>query len=239
MSLEYYFNSSISNKELIKTLYQGYYRNPDFNVDFYSGHFVSEFLNKKNITDISERIENPFIRKSDDSLEISNSYNNIKTSIKKKWIFNFDNKKLSLDYSFKNIYSSCENLRHSIFTLNPNIFEKNSLFFATHNGGQKIEKFNFRKYNEINHLKRLSNLVSATTCQGMTEGVFEFGDKNKKLIFEIENKENALIPFVQYFAFKNSYFCRLVFSSKESDDTTLIKENSKINTRVVISSKAN
>ena len=237
LSLEYYYNYSLSEKPLIGTLEQGFYKNKNFNVDFYSGHFVSEFLNKKNITDLSQKIHKPKIVKRNNLLEISTNFKIVNTFVKKKWIFNLKDKKLSLEYNFSNIYNLSENIRHSFITLNPNNFQKNSLFFSTHNGGDKLEKFNFKSNEEIDHLKRVSHVTSSTTCQGMTEGIFEIGDKNKKIIIEIENKENALIPFVQYFPIKNSYFYRLIFSSKEYDETSLIKENYRFNTRINISSE--
>ena len=237
LSLEYYYNYSLSDKALIGMLEQGFYKNKNFNADFYSGHLISEFLNKKNITDLSQKIQKPKINKNNNLLEISFNFKIMKTLVKKKWIFNFLDKKLSLEYIFSNIYNLSENLRHSLITLNPNNFQKNSLFFSTHNGGNKLEKFNFKANEEIDHLKRVSHITSSTTCQGMTEGIFEIGDKNKKIVIEIENKKNALIPFIQYFPIKNSYFYRLIFSSKEHDETSLIKENYKFNTRINISSK--
>jgi hypothetical protein len=237
LSLEYYYNYTLSDKALIRMLEQGFYKNKNFNADFYSGHFISEFLNKKNITDLSQKIQKPKIRTDNNLLEISFDFKIMKTLVKKKWIFNFLDKKLSLEYNFENIYNLSENLRHSSITLNPKNFQKNSLFFSTHNGGDKLEKFYIKSREDIDHAKRVSHITSSTTCQGMTEGIFEIGDKNKKIIIEIKNKKNALIPFIQYFPLKNSYFYRLIFSSKEYDETSLIKENYKFSTRIDISSE--
>ena len=237
LSLDYYYNYSLSKKALIGTLEQGFYKNKNFNVDFYSGHFVSEFFNKKKLTDLSNKIYKPKIIKRNNLLEISANFKIIDTLIKKKWIYNFNNKILSLEYDFKNLYHLSENIRHSSITLNPNNFEKKNLFFSTHNGGDKLERFNIKSNEEIDHLKRVSHITSSTTCQGMTEGIFEIGDENKKIILEIEKKENALIPFVQYFPIKNSYFYRIIFSSKEHDETSLFNENYRFNTRINISSE--
>ena len=77
LSLEYYYNYSLSEKPLIGTLEQGFYKNKNFNADFYSGHLVSEFLNKKNVTDLSQKTHKPKIIKRNNLLEISTNFNHI------------------------------------------------------------------------------------------------------------------------------------------------------------------
>ena len=90
LSLEYYYNYLLSEKPLIGTLEQGFYKNKNFNADFYSGHLVSEFLNKRNVTDLSQKIYKPKIIKRNNLLEISTNFKIMNTLVKKKWIFNFD-----------------------------------------------------------------------------------------------------------------------------------------------------
>ena len=233
LTLDYYYDYQISDRKIIGSLDQGFYFNQNLNVDYFSGHFVSETLNKKKITDVSKIVLKPSIKLFGDNLEISQNFKNSKIIVKKKWSLNLQNKTLSLEYIFKNL-NICETLRHSIITINPKCFNKSDLFFSTHNGGNKIETFKINKNQTIDHAKRISHMVSAATCQGMTEGKFIIGDNKKKILINTDNSENAVIPMIQYYPDKYSFFYRLLFSSKEHDDTSINKQKNTIKTKISI-----
>lgn len=233
LALSFFYDYSISKKKIICTIDQGFYYNQNLNVDFFTGHFIAETLNRKKITDISSRVLKPSIKLNKDNLIIEQKFLNTKVISSKKWVLNLRNKSLSLEYDFKNL-NICETLRHSIITLNPDCFNKSNLMFATNNGGNKLESFKVDKNKIIDHAKRVSNIVSATCCQGMTEGKFTLGDENKRIDIQIDNSQNALIPMLQYYPDRSSYFLRLLFSSKEQDDTSINNEKNTIKTKINI-----
>ena len=57
-----------------------------------------------------------------------------------------------------------------ILTFNPEVFDKDTLFYETHNGGVAIERF-MLKGSTVNHSQPVSNLVTASGGLGATEGV--------------------------------------------------------------------
>jgi len=62
-------------------------------------------------------------------------------------------------------------------------------------------------------------LVSATHGVGITEGVVELGDKEASVRVVVDKTVAALIGLLSYRKVNDSYFCRLILSAKEMDDT--------------------
>ena len=110
-------------------------------------------------------------------------------------------------------------------TLNSTNFNRNTLFYACKNGSNKIEKFSLKNSKSFNHGARVSDIVSATTCLGATDGIFYIGDSKKMLKIFIDKKINPILPMVEFFKYKKNYLLRVYFSSRETDDTSKQKIN--------------
>jgi hypothetical protein len=110
-------------------------------------------------------------------------------------------------------------LRLGAVTLNPEAFDQETLFFATHNGGNTLETFALDS-TPVNHGNPASFLVSANAGLGVTEGVVILGDQYRQLTMTIDKKQCAAIGMVFFRNVLPSYFFRHVFSILEMDETS-------------------
>ena len=111
-----------------------------------------------------------------------------------------------------------------IFTLNPEAWDRASLYVKTHNGGKFLEKFNMKEYS-IDHSNIFSPLISSTNCFGNTNGIFIIGDKDKNITFETQMQHSALLPSIFYKTDGESFIFRLLFSARALDETRFIKKD--------------
>lgn len=109
-------------------------------------------------------------------------------------------------------------------TFIPTSFQRKSLFYATHNGGEKIEKFTMA--GKIHHAQSLSSFISAKHGLGATEGLVIVGDEQKQVFFQHDRTKSAIIPSVHFLPMNDGqYFLRLQYSAQEMDET--FKENAE------------
>jgi len=109
-------------------------------------------------------------------------------------------------------------LRLGFVTLNPDAFDRSSLYYRTTNGGYDPESFRLSGRN-VWHGAPASFLVSAGTALGMTDGFVELGDENLTLRIEVDKTQAALAPMIVYRELNDTFFCRVAFSAREMDDT--------------------
>lgn len=113
-------------------------------------------------------------------------------------------------------------------TFIPTSFNRETLFYAVHNGGKEIERFEIRN-NIIEHGRSLSPLISAKYGLGATEGMVMIGDKEKQVYIWHDNAKAALIPTIQYqLSENNQYFLRLQYSAQELDDTFVKNKQERV-----------
>jgi hypothetical protein len=109
-------------------------------------------------------------------------------------------------------------LRLGFITLNPAAFERESLFYRTHNGGRQPETFPLAG-TTVDHGEAVSFLVSARQGLGLTGGVVELGDARRILRVEVDKAAAALVGLITYREVGDTYFCRLALSAGEVDET--------------------
>jgi len=224
----------ISKKPLIGTLPHGYYENISYSSDFFSGHSVLEIPGKHKITDLNKAGYKIYLNQ--DTNDIKIYFKNRDNGIR------FDN---SIKISSKNIIIK-KTIRlesreiaiiHPVhFTLIPTSWNKKTLYFATHNGGDKLEKF-YLKNKEINHGELISTLISAKHALGATKGLVIIGDNKKQISFFHDQTKSAIVPIIRYEPLSNGqYFFRLLYSAQEIDETfKKNKTSQKINISIKIS----
>jgi hypothetical protein len=110
-------------------------------------------------------------------------------------------------------------LRLGHVTLMPASFDERSLFVATHNGGDDLERFALGEA-EVDHLTPVSHLVSCRAGFGATEGVVILGDSETALRIEMDRSAAALFPLLTMRRIGARYFCRITLSARELDDTS-------------------
>jgi hypothetical protein len=210
-SIKSYINKNVSFKSLFGWLQQGEIDFIDHDVDYFSGHFIQVNGKKKNTC---LNLKSKFFFEGKKKLLIKGTSNKI------RFIKNIElkNNELHLGIKIKKVPPGI--VRLFFITLNSKNFNRNTLFYACKNGSNKIEKFSLKNSKSFNHGSRVSDIVSATTCLGATDGIFYIGDGKKMLKIYIDRKTNPILPMVEFFENKKNYLLRVYFSSREMDDTS-------------------
>ncbi|MBT0663919.1 glycoside hydrolase family 57 [Geobacter pelophilus] len=208
-----------TGEKLCGTLPHGYYDDITLGADFYSGHLIFESPGKPKLTDL-EKID-PVIKWDKNSKAASVSFV-MQTSLGdlKKQIRVYAEVN-TIEYIYELHWNSLPvgSLRLGHITLNPEAFDKSTLFFRTHNGGREMETFSVGGQS-INHGEHASFLVSAKHALGMTEGVLEVGDADKFMRISLGDSSPALLAMIKYVSIKDTYFLRCSFSAREMDETS-------------------
>lgn len=211
---------------LLGTLRHGYYDNIRFGADWYSGHLVMELLGKPKITDL-EPIE-PVVESYSEGLVVKAKILTSLGAITKSIFIDPGLPAIKLSYETDWAKMPFGSFRLGFLTLHPKSFARETLFFATNNGGYKAEYFKLAGAS-VDHGAPVSFLVSSGSGLGLTEGWVMLGDASRCLQVSINQNLAALIGLVRYQEIDGSYFFRLAFSASELDDT--VKENHFTTTR--------
>jgi len=222
----------VSDRPLVGTLPHGYYDDISLGADFYTGHLVLEAPGQPKVADLNP-VE-PLIEQSELGIEISAEVGTPLGLVKKSILAYRKVPMVAIEYclAWKSLPSGSLRLGH--ITLNPEAFERSSLFFRTHNGGFEWERFNLTEAaGGFDHGKPISFLVSASQGLGLTEEVVELGDSQRSLLIEVDKTAAALIGLITYRPVGQSYFYRLSLSAREMDETR--SEEERPGTKEVIS----
>ncbi len=203
------------DKPLMGTLEHGYFDDIEYGVDFFTGHAVIEQLGKHKITDLtSDRFQ---IKKGKESITIVSGAMDNKIQFENSIVLNKDSVKFFKRISLPNRDKQIIHPFH--FTFLPEAWDQQTLYFATHNGGNDLETFYVRD-KIINHGENLSFLISSKYGLGNTKGVVIIGDKFKKLVFSCSLEDSFLIPTIFYKKMEDKKFLlRLIYSAQEIDET--------------------
>jgi len=110
-------------------------------------------------------------------------------------------------------------IRPMHLTFPPGAFDRCTLFFAAHNGGDRLERFELHD-GPVDHADALSGIVSARYGFGATGGRVIVGDSSRQVEIVHDPGQAALIPSILYQPFDDgSCFLRLQYSAQELDET--------------------
>ena len=109
-------------------------------------------------------------------------------------------------------------LRTGIITLNPEAFDLDTLSYSTVNGGKEVESFRLRG-KVVQHTHSPTQMCSATSCLGATEGWVSVQDQEKGLAVMSAKHQLYSAPLVDFREIKSSWLLRLYHSLAETDDT--------------------
>jgi len=203
-----------SQEPLLGTLSHGYYNDISLGADFFSFHSIIEKPGEHKHTNLSE--QKCQISVSDCKVRIENICHDRNVEFLRVYEIYEDALKIYIKIMLQ---SRDFAIIHPLsITFNPKGFDRQSLFFATHNGYNLLEKFRL-KDEPVAHSQSLSMLISAKQGLGATEGVVVVGDKDKQLTFLHNQTLSALIPSVFFLPVGDSYFFRLQYSAQEMDET--------------------
>jgi hypothetical protein len=213
-------------ESLMGTLDHGYYDDISLGADYYSGHAIIERPGEHKVADLGNVI--PVIDQNGDGIVSIQKWGNYSFN----QILKFENKKLVFEKHIEADSPEKAIIRPYNFTFNPEAWDRESLYVATHNGGSKQERFDL-KGQKVSHGDIYSSLISARHGFGNTEGLFVIGDKYKSINFECDMSTAALIPSIIYKEMDGTFFFRLQYSAREMDET-LMKKRLKLHTKLII-----
>ncbi|MFQ5740238.1 MAG: glycoside hydrolase family 57 [Acidobacteriota bacterium] len=201
---------------LCRTLPHGYYDDIGLGSDWYCGHTVLEPLGRPKVTDLSE--VDPDWTFEVDGVRVAAVIPTPLGAIHKQ--IRVHSKLPLLEWRCRLAWKTIPrgSLRLGHITLNPAAFDRDRLFYQTHNGGQDLERF-LLDGRPVDHGSPVSFLVSASQALGITGGVIDLGDAHRHLRIEVDKSWAALVGMITFRESGADYFCRLSFSMAEVDET--------------------
>ncbi len=206
----------VSDRPLVGTLPHGYYDDISLGADFYTGHLVLELPGRPQVTDLDPT--EPEVKETSAWVGITGTVITDLGPIQKEFRIFRNLPRVELEYYLHWQKLPLGLIRVGHITLNPEAFDRSTLFYRTHNGGYAEETYPLAG-SRVNHGDAISSLVSARTAIGLTGGMVELGDATHAVRVEVDNSLSALIGLMTYREVGNTYFCRLAFSAGEMDET--------------------
>lgn len=210
---------AVSNEWLLGSLHHGHFDDISWSADFYTWETVLELPGKPKVTDLE--LCEPIVEELNGVLMIAGDINTSLGKIR-KIISITSSPKVSISMELKFLWAQIPpgSLRLGDLILNPDFFDRNSLFIKTHLGGYEPEVHHYPPGLNVEHGKPLSALISSQYCLGVTEGVLEFGDRHVKLVVEQDFTHQISPAMVTCLDIAESYIFRIQFSAREIDDTS-------------------
>jgi hypothetical protein len=204
-----------SSQPLIGTVEHGYYEDISYGADFFSFHTLIATQKGEQITDLSSKVDVSYAFE-DGFFKVRNlePINLPFVSIFKEYWFS-ETVKVVYKLYFKDLYPM--SIRLGIITLIPESFEKETLFYRTHNGGKEEEIF-YLEGKEVKLDMPVNYIVTARGCSGATEGSFTFGDRNKEITILTDKSQLYTVPLLRYEEFEDSFFFRISHTICERDE---------------------
>lgn len=210
---------AISNEWLIGSLHHGHFDDISWSADFYTWETVLELPGKSKITDLE--VFEPKIEEVDGVLTITGEINTALGPIRKVvTIESTPRATISLELTFLWKEIPPGSLRMGDLIMNPDFFDRDSLFVKTHLGGYEPETHLYHSDVNVDHGKSWSALISSQYCLGMTEGSLEFGDRKARLLVKQDPDHFQAPAMITCLNVADSYIFRIQFSAREIDDTS-------------------
>ena len=229
----------VQDRSLCGTLYHGYYDDITAGADFYTGHVVFETHGRPKITDLAP-VE-PMVRWHPDreTVTVMATFTTPLGPLTKQIGVAPGRDTVSIDYRFDWPLIPVGALRLGNITINPEAFDAATLFFRTHNGGNKPETFPVAG-KKFFHGEPTSFLVSAKQGLGITEGLVEIGDARSILRIAVDRSLSPLLGLVTFKPVGTSYFFRCGLSASEMDETSKPKRRNKpLSARITFTASMN
>lgn len=129
-----------------------------------------------------------------------------------------DEPKITMRYTLPPLNGAAGTLRLGNITLLPEAVDAETLYFETHNGGVRPERFALAG-ETIDHGEPVSFLVSASAGIGMSEGTIVIGDARSAIRITATEESDAYLGLISHRLVKGKVFCRVALSAGEIDET--------------------
>ena len=217
LTLDSYIDKSISCKSIIGTLKHGFFDDISWMADFFTGHLVLEVPGSAKITDLENM--NPELYQAENVAKLKSNISNKLYQIQKEWIIDFSRKIIGLNIKMNSFEKVLGSLRLGHITINPDLFDQDSLSISTKNGGNYFQEFKLDNKN-IDLGMQVSFLVSANNAFGMTDGNLIIKDKNISINVFINPIRAKVVALLVNKKVNSKWFTRIIFSAMELDDTS-------------------
>ncbi|MDQ7032799.1 MAG: hypothetical protein Q9M37_08840 [Desulfonauticus sp.] len=200
---------------IIGTVEHGFYEDISYGADFFSFHLLIATKEGKQITDLSAKVE-PCYSFEDGYFKVRNKkpIDFFLGSLFKEYWFS-ETVKVVYRLYFKELFPM--SIRLGFITLLPDAFDKQTLFYETHNGGRKAERF-YLEGKEVNLDVPVNYIVTSRGCLGSTEGILTLGDSEKSITIITDKSQLYTVPLVRYKEFENTFFFRISHTICERDE---------------------
>lgn len=214
--------SELSNASLLGTLPLGYFDHVPFNADFYSGNTVIDVPGVERITDL-EPAQEVRVATHEHQTIVTGKVSLGAGFVEKRITFDDTDYSVTIEYEFLIEQPSPAVFHTGLLTFNPEAFDRETLFYATTNGGREEEVFSLAATNIVRN-DPTSLLVSSRNLLGNTEGILRVGDQNIVVSIATDMSRCAALPLLSYDDLDSTYFLRTAFSLAEFDDTTRLRK---------------
>ncbi|MEW6659545.1 MAG: glycoside hydrolase family 57 [Thermodesulfobacteriota bacterium] len=210
---------------LLGTLPHGYYEAISLGADYYSGHNIVDIPAYRRVTDLNPCEPRWRVLYTPDG-QVVQVQSRIPTElgpVHKRWDIYCSRPRLELHLSFSWPALPLATWRTGILTLIPGSWSREFLYYQTHNGGYGLETFPLAG-RHVDHTASVSALISASHGLGGTGGVVILGDGERRLRVGFDQAQAAVMPMLTYQETGEQFFCRLLFSLGELDETRRLRE---------------
>jgi hypothetical protein len=209
--------AALGPERVVGTLPHGYYDDIALGADYYTGHLVLESPGRPKVTDLGP-VEPQVEHLPDGSVAVTGEVATPLGPIRKRVVLHAGEPRLELETELVWDEVPAGSLRLGHVTLDPASFDPDGLVYATHNGGDALERFRLNG-TRVDHGDPATYLVSASQAIGITGGVVELGDARRRLRVEVDKSSAAVVGLVTYRHVGDTWFGRLALSAQESDET--------------------
>ena len=217
LAIEAFRDARLGGDVLFGTLEHGYFPTIELGADWYSGSTVQESPLRHKGTDL-EPVEPVFAALAGGVVQAWGMVETDFGAIEKVVTVDPDAHRVQIETTLRWPELPPGSLRGAYLTLHPEAFDAATLFYATHNGGDRLERHALTGA-AFDHGAPVSALVSSAQGLGATEGVVLLGDARRTLRVEIDQACCKPLGLVRLAPSGDRYLLRLVLSITESDDT--------------------
>lgn len=211
---------SLGADPLIGTIPHGYFDAIEYTPDFYSGHVVALTEHAEKRTDLSstrlllcEQASGPV------RLTLEAAFDSPFGPWRKRYHVYRSLPRLDVlhDLSFHD--ARLASLRLGTVTLRPGAWQRESLRYATVNGGAGVEWRGLAPGARLRQSQAVSSSVTATSCLGATEGFVAVADETRGVLVSTDRARAALVPMLDFEEVDEAFFLRVGYTAAESDET--------------------
>lgn len=218
LAVHAFTDASVADVPLFGTIPHGYFETIDLGADWYSGSLVQEAPLRHKIADLN-RVTPELGLLADGKPAATAVVPTELGEVVKTVVLDGDAHAVDIHYAIGWDEIPRGSLRLGYVTLLPEAFSAAQLWFATHNGGDAVTRFELADSADFDHGAPVSAIVSSRQGLGVTEGVVLIGDDRHALAIGVDQLLSKPLGLVSFRVARPGHLTRVCFSIAEEDDT--------------------